>query len=123
MVKVDKELKYLKEKQNEQQGKLMGDDEITSLQRGIQWFKSAAVKLNLILDKQRQEINRGKFIKNHQQKDLSFLTDHLKDAKKQNKLLKLANEKSKEQNGKLAAFFINNAPQQLKQFDPSSDLA
>jgi hypothetical protein len=54
---------------------------------------------------------------------LSFLTDHLKDAKKQNKLLKLANEKSKEQNGKLAAFFINNAPQQLKQFDPSSDLA
>ena len=88
----------------------MGDDQITSLQKGIQWFKNAAVKLNQIIDKQRDEIRRGKFIKQHQSKDLSFLNDHLKDAKKQNKLLKLANEKVKDQNSKLSEFFANNTP-------------
>ena len=46
MLKVEKELKFLKNKQTEQKGKLMGDDEITNLQRSIKWFKLAAIKLN-----------------------------------------------------------------------------
>lgn len=50
MVKVEKELKFLKTKQAEQAGKLMKDDDITSLQESIAWFKSEAVKLNSILD-------------------------------------------------------------------------
>jgi hypothetical protein len=35
MVKVERELKFLKSKQNELVGKLMGDDEITNLQTSI----------------------------------------------------------------------------------------
>jgi hypothetical protein len=35
MVKVERELKFLKAKQNELVGKLMGDDEITNLQTSI----------------------------------------------------------------------------------------
>ena len=50
MLKVEKELKFLKSKQNELVGKLMGDDEITNLQKGISWFKTAASKLNQILE-------------------------------------------------------------------------
>jgi hypothetical protein len=46
MLKVQKELSFLKNKQAEQAGKLMKDDDITNLQSSIAWFKSEAVKLN-----------------------------------------------------------------------------
>lgn len=56
MVKVQKELKFLKNWQTEQNKKMMGDEEITNLQSSIAWFKTEAVKLNEILDGQKQEI-------------------------------------------------------------------
>ena len=60
MVKVEKELKFLKTKQAEQAGKLMKDDDITTLQESIAWFKSEAVKLNEILEKQKYQMQRSK---------------------------------------------------------------
>lgn len=62
MVKVQKELKFLKNRQTEQNKKMMGDDEITNLQSSISWFKTEAVKLNEILDGQKSEIQRKKYI-------------------------------------------------------------
>ena len=62
MVKVQKELKFLKNRQTEQNKKMMGDEEITNLQSSIAWFKTEAVKLNEILDGQKQEIQRKKYI-------------------------------------------------------------
>jgi hypothetical protein len=59
MDKVKAELKFLKNKQNDLVGKLMGDDEITNLQASIKWFKQSAVKLNRILDQQRNSIKGG----------------------------------------------------------------
>jgi hypothetical protein len=56
MDKVHKELKFLKNRQTEQNGKMMRDDEITNLQSSIAWFKKEAVKLNEILDLQKGEI-------------------------------------------------------------------
>jgi hypothetical protein len=56
MLKVEKELKFLKAKQAEQAGKLMQDDDITNLQTSIAWFKSEAVKLNQILEAQKQKM-------------------------------------------------------------------
>lgn len=50
MDKVRKELRFLKNRQTEQNGKMMRDDEITNLQSSIAWFKKEAVKLNEILD-------------------------------------------------------------------------
>ncbi len=62
MVKVQKELKFLKNRQTEQNKKMMGDDEITNLQSSISWFKTEAVKLNEILDGQKSEIQRKNYI-------------------------------------------------------------
>ena len=53
MDKVKAELKFLKAKQNDLVGKLMGDDEITNLQKSIKWFKHSAINLNQILNQQR----------------------------------------------------------------------
>ena len=61
MVKVEKELRFLKNKQAEQAGKLMKDDDITNLQTSIAWFKSEAVKLNQILDVQKSKMRSSKY--------------------------------------------------------------
>lgn len=61
MVKVEKELRFLKNKQAEQAGKLMKDDDITNLQTSIAWFKSEAVKLNQILDIQKSKMRSSKY--------------------------------------------------------------
>ena len=50
MIKVRDELKFLKDKKEELQRKLMRDDRITNLQKEIKWFKSESVKLNQVLE-------------------------------------------------------------------------
>ena len=65
MLKVEKELKFLKAKQAEQAGKLMQDDDITNLQSSIAWFKSEAVKLNQILEAQKQKMQTSKYTLMH----------------------------------------------------------
>jgi len=46
MIKVQKELLFLKDKQKELTQKLMRDDRITDLQRDIKWFKQESTQLN-----------------------------------------------------------------------------
>lgn len=43
MLKIQKELRFLKSKQDELAGKLMRDDRITNLQKEIAWFKTESV--------------------------------------------------------------------------------
>lgn len=50
MLKVQSELKFLKEKVNEAAGKLMNDDKIQNLQTLIKWFKKESLTLNKILE-------------------------------------------------------------------------
>ena len=50
MVKVHKELEFLKKRANEATGKLMNDDTVTNLRSSISWFKNEALKLDGILD-------------------------------------------------------------------------
>jgi hypothetical protein len=83
----------------------MGDDEITNLQTSIQWFKTTAVKLNEILDQQKYDIQMGKYHRNMQSKDLKFINDHVKEARRQNKLTGLAIERTNYQNKKMTEFF------------------
>ena len=71
----------------------MGDDEITNLQKGISWFKTAASKLNQILEQQKYELQGGKFRQGAQYKDVKYMESHLKECKKQNKMIKLGIEK------------------------------
>ena len=94
MCKVEKELKFLKNKKEEQAGKLMKDDDITNLQASIAWFKSEAVKLNIILDCQKNQMSKSKYNLKENDKEKKTLTDHLKETRRQNKLMHLATEKT-----------------------------
>lgn len=82
MCKVEKELKFLKTKKEEQAGKLMKDDDITNLQASIAWFKSEAVKLNLILDGQKTQMSKSKYNLKENDKEKRTLTDHLKETRR-----------------------------------------
>ena len=46
MLKVRKELEFLKMKRNEADGALMNDDRITNLRKWIHWFKIKAIELD-----------------------------------------------------------------------------
>ena len=78
MQKVHAELNYLKNKQSEQAGKLMKDDDITSLQTNIAWFKSEAIKLNKILEAQKTKMKSSQYRLKHDTKELSQLNESLK---------------------------------------------
>ena len=60
MVKVKKELKFLKQEQDKVTSGLMNDDRITKLQDQIQWFKEESCKLNTILEEQKRTIEKQK---------------------------------------------------------------
>ena len=69
MLKIEKELRFLKNKKTEQSHKLMKDDDITNLQSSIAWFKSEAVKLNQILDTQKYQMQTSKYRLKHDCKE------------------------------------------------------
>lgn len=56
MLKIQNEMVFLKDKQQELMQKLMRDDRITNLQSEIMWFKSESTKLNQMLELQKREI-------------------------------------------------------------------
>ena len=82
MLKVEKELKFLKNKKEEQAGKLMKDDDITNLQASIAWFKKEAVKLNQILDQQKYQMQTSKFRLKSDGKEQKFMLDNLKETRR-----------------------------------------
>ena len=122
MLKVEKELRFLKGKQAEQAGKLMKDDDITNLQTSIAWFKSEAVKLNEILDNQKYQMQTIKYRLKHDSKEHQFMLESLKETRRQNKLMQLATEKTEEQNKALDAFFAANETDGDGNYDPAQDL-
>ena len=118
MVKVAKELRFLKQKQSDILGRMMGDDQITRLQTGIEWFKETAVVLNDILDKQKQQIAKGKQKKSQKEKDVSFLNGHMKDLKRQNKEDSHLLTRIQGTNRQLENFFETYAESDAKEFNP-----
>ena len=54
MIKVQKELKFLKKKVNEAHGQILNDDRINGLESQIQWFANEAVILDQILNNQKE---------------------------------------------------------------------
>ena len=93
MMKVRRELAFLKEKSNEANGKLMNDDRITQLQDGIKWFKTEALSLNKILDNQKNKLEKERNMKKEMHKNIECLFKNLKEQMKQNRLLQAASEK------------------------------
>ena len=60
MVKVKKELEFLKNKAQEAAGKISNDDQITNLQKQIKWFQKEALVLDQYLEGQKREVNKLK---------------------------------------------------------------
>jgi hypothetical protein len=56
MSKVTAELNFLKNKAAEANGKLLNDDQITKLQKSIEWFKKEAISLDEKLEAQKIEL-------------------------------------------------------------------
>lgn len=114
MVKVQKELVYLKKKANETAGKILNDDSITNLQRQIGWFKNEAIKLDSILETQKREVQKLKSKELNIIEDRKFLKDQTKEAMKHNKLLEVALKKTNEQNRLLREFLDKNKVKGMK---------
>ena len=60
MMKVKRELEFLRDKAVEAAGKLSNDDSITNLQKKIKWFQQQALVLDSILEGQKREIQKLK---------------------------------------------------------------
>lgn len=108
MLKVRKELEFLKEKQNEATGALMNDDRITSLRMWIHWFKIKSMELDVQLNKQKQTHIRQSEDQKNKDESEAFLKGALLESMKQNKLLNAACNRQQKQNDKLKAFLKNN---------------
>lgn len=104
MVKVQKELVYLKNKASEAAGKILNDDTVTNLQKQIGWFKNEAIKLDQILETQKREVQKHKSRELNLVEDRRFLKGQIKDAMKHNKLLEVAVKKTNETNIALREF-------------------
>jgi len=87
MMKVRKELEYLKTKQNEANGAMMNDERITSLRRWIQWFKIKSIELDAQLNKQKEFDKAQREEKKNKVESLAFLKNAVKESMKQNKSL------------------------------------
>ena len=82
MVKVKKELKFLKQEQDKVTSGLMNDDRITKLQDQVQWFKEKSGKLNTILDGQKRTIEKQKNQDREANIHIEFLAKSLKESMK-----------------------------------------
>ena len=60
MMKVKRELEFLRDKAVEAAGKLSNDDSITNLQKKIKWFQQQALVLDSILEGQKREVQKLK---------------------------------------------------------------
>ena len=90
MLKVQKELSFLKKKANEQEFKLRKDDRIKSLEVSLDWFRKEALKLGSTCENFKREVEKWKSKADALEDDKSFLEKQLLKAKRQNKLLKVA---------------------------------
>ncbi|CDW90797.1 UNKNOWN [Stylonychia lemnae] len=108
MVKVQKELQYLRNKASETAGKILNDDSITNLQDQIGRFKSAAINLDRILEIQKREVQKLKSKELNINEDRKFLKEQTKDAMKHNKLLQVALKKTTQQNKLIREFLEKN---------------
>jgi hypothetical protein len=108
MMKVQKELAFLKEKSKEANSKISNDDNIKQLQKDIKWFKGEAFSLSKIVDKQKNDLEKQRNIAREYTENIDFLQTNVKEQMKQNKLLKAALDRQKITNNNMRNFFEKN---------------
>lgn len=108
MIKIERELKFLKQKVNDAAGKLLNDDRVQSLCSLIKWFKTEAQKLNEILQDQQTTISNQKGKRAQLNQENEFLEKALKNIMRQNKLNAVNIKRTRQQNDALKKFFKEN---------------
>ena len=108
MMKVKRELEFLRDKAVEAAGKLSNDDSITNLQQKIKWFQQQALVLDSILEGQKREVQKLKTNRINTISDNKFIKQQVKDAIKHNKLLEVALNKTQKQSDALRQFLKEN---------------
>ena len=92
MLKVQKELAFLKKKANEQEFKLRKDDRIKNLEITLDWFRKEALNLGTTCENFKRDVEKWKSKADALEDDKNFLEKQLLSSKRQNKLLKGALE-------------------------------
>lgn len=90
MLKVQKELVFLKNKANEHEFRLKKDERIMNLEKSLEWFRDEALKLGKNCQTLRKDIEKWKAKAENLEDDKSFLEKQIMSSKRQNKLLKVA---------------------------------
>jgi hypothetical protein len=94
MMKVEKELFYLKNKATEQESRLAQDDRIVTLEKQQTWFADEMDKLRKMKADNQNDIDRLQVKVFQYNDEKGFMEEQVKASKRQNKLLTVAINKS-----------------------------
>lgn len=112
MLKHRKTLIEYKKKAEDAAGAVLKDDKVTGLQNQLAWFRTEAVKLDEMVQKQYREIKKYESRDTTIKEDNKFLKEQTIQAMKQNKQLKAQVAKTTDTNKAIRDFLEKNKPKE-----------
>ena len=108
MLKHRKTLIQYKKKAEEAAGAVSKDDKVTGLQKQLAWFRTEAVKLDEMVQRQYREVKKYESRDTTIKEDNKFLKEQTMQAMKQNKHLKGQVQKTIDTNNAIKDFLEKN---------------